>query len=149
VALRVSPFLDRLARLLSEGRTEDFARLHHFPVAYEAHGTLRVFLRPADLAQAVGDWRERQWGRGVREVVARVAAQDLGRSGRVRVWAEWTHRMADGTTESGGTDLLYLSHNERGGLAVEMIDFLSLPAPQEAPEEAADGPGAALLSATG
>lgn len=143
--LRVSAFLDRMASLLSEGHLEAFAQLHRYPAVYEAQGTMRIYLRPEDLIRTVGEWRRNQWARGVRTITARVAAQDLGRSGRIRVWAEWTHHLADGTTTDGGTDLLYLSRCPGGCLAIEMIDFLSQSAPAETPEQ----PDAEALPAAG
>ncbi len=133
----VAALVEEIARCLSEGRLDDLASLHRFPCAFEARGRLDVFLRPADLAAAVGRWRERKWRRGVRRISARVVARDLGPEGRrCRAWVQWTDHLADGTAEDGGTDLLFLSGHDRGALAVEMIDFLSLPAPPDAKREA-------------
>lgn len=120
-----------MARLITENRLDALAGLHLFPCAYEARGAMQVLHDPAALARVVGTWREAQWAQGVRRIEAQVVARDARRGPRLRAWVRWVHHLESGTVEDGGTDLLYLHRTPGGRLAVEMIDFLSLPDPAE------------------
>jgi hypothetical protein len=129
--VRVALFdlLDRLGRLLTEGRYAELGDLHVFPCPYEAEGSYEVMLNSEMLARTVGGWTEAQRARGVRKFEARLVAQDVPRGPRMRAWVRWVHTMADGSQEFLGTDLLFLCRRPDGRLVIEMIDFQSLPDP--------------------
>lgn len=128
MASEVHTLVRRLAGSLTSGDMVGMARLHRFPCPFHAYGRTKVYADPAALMRGVALWREERWRKGTRQIEGRITALDLPRSQRLRVWVHWTHAMADGSVREVGTDLLFLTRIE-GPWLIEMVDFLTLPAP--------------------
>jgi hypothetical protein len=111
------------SQMLFEGRIEDYAKEFVTPaVFYSADGMLPVCSHAAmvDTAKVL---RKSLVERGIVACHPTVAAADLPRNGRFRVWVDWQEVAADNSQQPVHSSINYMRQTETGP-RTEMVDWL-------------------------
>lgn len=87
--MAISQLMDWRAGLLRDGRVEDLARQHLFPLAVYSGGAARPVASASQLADLFQTMHQNIRLLGDARLNAKVRAVELPRNGRFRVWTEW------------------------------------------------------------
>lgn len=124
--LRVTAFFERMGELFSEGRLSELADLWHFPSPIMVGTQIRLMRDRADYIAYVAARREAGLARGLRSIAPLVAAVEIPRYGRLRVWMRWRATYADGSTvDDTDGSVFFLSRSPGGTFCVEMLETVS------------------------
>ncbi|MBP1805379.1 hypothetical protein [Rubellimicrobium aerolatum] len=129
-SLPVSALFARLGELFSQGDVAGMAALWTLPCPVEVEGGL-VILRSRAMLEAVLSIRCAQARvAGLRRATPRIAAIEMPRRGRFRVWLRWEYEFPGGplVADRFGS-VYYLARTSQGGLTIEMMDVVHAPAP--------------------
>lgn len=122
--LRVTAFFERLGTLFSEGRLEEAADLWHFPSPIMIGSQIHLMRDREDYLAFVSGRREAGLARGLISISPLLAAVEIPRYGRLRVWMRWRATFVHGTMDDADGSVFYLSRSPQGVLAVEMLESI-------------------------
>ncbi len=94
-------------RLMDEGRFADVMGNYEFPLAVEIDGALQVYPNEAAFLQAMLAFRAALLAAGITAIVPRIAAVELPRHGRFRIWVDWDHWRGDALEKSARHSIYY------------------------------------------
>jgi hypothetical protein len=126
-------------QILTARSPSELAPHYTFPMAAQIGGQIHIYATPKELAEGYATVQVARERKGQAATAFRIAAVELPRNNRFRVWVDWLYAGADGTPKTGDQSIYYLSRvNNR--IAVEMIQCLSAPpAPTAPPAPATQG----------
>jgi hypothetical protein len=110
----------KLSRIFDARAADALCAHYTFPLPVQMGETLQVFQRPQDLGRAFSDFRTRNAALGLTQPNARIAATELPRNGRFRVWVDWTYQDATSGTSLRERAIYYCSQIGRS-TGIEMI----------------------------
>jgi hypothetical protein len=129
-----TPIKQRVIRELLNARApDDLARFYVFPMPTQIGDHLTIYQTPADLAQGYVARAEEKARQGQSALQTRVAAVELPRNNRFRVWVDWLFTDPQGNPGTGERTVYFCSLL-RGNPAVEMIQCLGSPGQRETPK---------------
>lgn len=122
--LRVTAFFERLGTLFSEGRLEEVADLWHFPSPVMIGTQIHLLRDRNDYIAFVSARRDAGLAAGLISISPLLAAVEIPRYGRLRVWMRWRATFAHGVVDDADGSVFYLSRSPQGVLAVEMLESI-------------------------
>jgi len=125
--LAVTSFFTQLGALFVQGRFTEMAAFWSFPCPLEIGGDLVVMRDPAMLADHFAHQHVQARQDGLTAMIPRIAAIEMPRQGRFRVWLRWQYEFADLCVPDEAASLYYMARTSRGGLTIEMMDLVRLP----------------------
>lgn len=125
--LGVTAFFGLLGERFVAGQLAEMARSWSFPCPIEVDGQLVVMRSPEVLAAHLADLRAASLAKGLTAMTPRVAAVEMPRNGRFRVWLRWVLHYGDRVEEEGHGTLYFMATTPEGGLTIEMMDLVQLP----------------------
>jgi hypothetical protein len=122
--LGVTAFFGLLGEAFAAGRLEEMARSWSFPCPIEVHGELVVMRGPEVLQAHLADLRAAL--QGLTGMTPRIAAIEMPRSGRFRVWLHWVLHFGDHVEEEDHGTVYFMASLPDGRLTIEMMDVVRL-----------------------
>ncbi len=119
------------AEALSTGRYDLLVDEYAYPLTVYLHGLPQVL---RDRGEAWAFFQELHGtlrALGYARVTARVAAQDLPRAGRVRLWCDWYGEAPGGAATRFASTVCY-ARTDAGEPKTELLEFTRLDLPQAA-----------------
>lgn len=129
--LAVAALLQRYVDGFAASRFAEMAAMHTYPCPVQLEDRLLVLRTPADLIAGMSRHRQSLADRGATDFTFSIAAVELPRAGRFRVWARHAHRGPDGAS-GDETHAVYFLHERPdcgrpdGRLVIEMLDVTRL-----------------------
>jgi hypothetical protein len=125
--LAVTPLFTRLGELFVEGRLSEITQHFAFPCPIETEDGLVVMRSPEVLEAFFARRRSSAMLAGMSRMIPRIAAIEMPRKGRFRVWLRWEYVLADICLPDEQGSIYYLTQKPWGGLVIEMIDSVRVP----------------------
>ncbi|WP_210527136.1 hypothetical protein [Rubellimicrobium arenae] len=123
----VSAFFQRLGDLFVQGRIREMTGSWAYPCPVEVQGGL-VVMRNAAMMEAFLAMRHADAiQRGLTAMIPRIAAIEMPRKERFRVWLRWEYEFRDQCVPDEYGSLYYLARNPWGTLTIEMLDVVHVP----------------------
>lgn len=118
----------RRAELLLLGQCDDIARAHIYPLPLYLMDRMTVLQRPDQMAEVLREVHLSLRTRRVRHLIADVAAVELPRQGRLRVWIDW-EELGEGASGHQVSKSVYFGRMTEAGFRPEAVQFSTLSMP--------------------
>lgn len=125
--MTVSALFAHLGRLFVEGRTREMTGYWSFPCPVEVNGSLVVMRDAPALEEFFAAKRAAAREVGLTGFAPRIAAIEMPRQGRFRVWIRWAHTFGNVCLLDENGSVYYLARRHGGALTIEMMDIVILP----------------------
>ncbi|TNC52039.1 hypothetical protein FHG66_04370 [Rubellimicrobium rubrum] len=125
--LAVTPLFVRLGELFVKGRLDEMSRHFAFPCPIEIEGGLVVIRTPKVLEAFLATRRSSALLAGMTQMTPRIAAIEMPRKGRFRVWLRWEYIFEDVCLPDEYGSVYYLAQKPWGELMIEMVDSVRVP----------------------
>ncbi len=125
--LAVTAFFAQLGVLFVQGRLAEMTGFWSFPCPVEVGGRLVVMRDPPMLRDYFARRHDQAQVDGLTAMIPRIAAIEMPRQGRFRVWLRWQYEFADLCVPDDAASLYYMARSAGGGLSIEMMDLVRLP----------------------
>lgn len=122
---RAHQMLDLQADLLHSGNFERVADLYDIPLGVHVEGELLVYRSRLALLHGLQNLMSEYRANGVRALCWHLAAIELVRDRRFRLWINWDH-VFDDRIESAANKVTYFCRLEGQGLKVEMVQYQAM-----------------------
>lgn len=106
--------------ILNARSVTDLSRYFIFPMPTQIGPNLHIYQTPQELAQGYAALAQAKAQKGQSGFHSRIAAIELPRNNRFRVWVDWLYSDHTGTPRTGERSIYFCSIL-RGQIAVEMI----------------------------
>lgn len=123
----VSALFTQLGLLFVQGRISEMTAYWTFPCPVEVEGQLVVMRDASDLARFFAERRAGAMEAGLTAFEPRIAAIEMPRAGRFRVWLRWALTFGNVCLMEEQVSLYYMARKPRGGLTIEMMDIVLIP----------------------
>ena len=117
---RAAVGLNVIREILNARSPDDIARYFTFPMPAQSGADLHVYQSAQDLADGYSQLAKAKRNLGQTDFHCRIAAVELPRNSRFRVWVDWLYTDQDGNPRSGDRSIYFCS-TWHGQIAVEMI----------------------------
>ena len=127
-----SALQDRLlwrAGLLLSGRIEDYCREYPVPTPIYLQDKLLPITSSDQMLQAANHLRKLFLRRGVLHIQPKVAAVELPRKGRFRVWVNWLEFAQDSVNNAASQSIYYLQQTDHD-FRTEMVNWPAMSMPE-------------------
>ena len=125
--LAVTPLFARLGQLFVQGRLSEMTQHFAFPCPIETEGGLVVMPNPKVLEAFFATQRSSAMLAGMTQMDPRIAAIEMPRKGRFRVWLRWEYVFSDVHVLDDYGSVYYLTQKPWGELMIEMVDSVRVP----------------------
>ncbi len=122
----VTAFVERSTRLFHAGEMHELARHHSFPLPVEQDGQLVVFSEPRMFIAALSRIRATLLAGGLTGIRGRLAARELRRDARFRIWVSLDLIYPD-RIEMAAVRIVQYCNLTADGIQIEMVEMLHNP----------------------
>ncbi len=125
--MAVSPkaLAQKLSHLFDAGGAEALCTHYTFPLPVQLHDGYSLIQSPKDLALAFDSLRARQTAAGLLNPSVEIAATELPRQGRFRIWLDWT--LTDSKTRLPVSErVVYYCSQIGRNIGIDMIQCMGV-----------------------
>lgn len=118
----------RQAELLLLGRCEELAHNYLYPLPLYLLDRMAVLQRPDQMAEVLRELHLSLRTRKVHHLIADVAAVELPRQGRMRLWVDW-EELGEGAADHRVSKAVYYGRMSETGFRAEAVQYNQLSIP--------------------
>ena len=127
---QATSLVTRLAEMFNGRDVRAIADCFVFPLPVQVQDDLIVFHTAERMTEALLFYRANNVQQGLSPSVPRIAAIDLPRNGRFRLWVDWNYPETPGM-QTQKTQNIYYCSASGGHIVIEMVQYLRVAAQGE------------------